>query len=55
MAPPHFSFTYKNGGQARYIKEKEDKCLTNDEARHVYKKVESGCIINVDTLKQGLD
>ena len=27
-------------------------CLTNNEARHIYKKVESECIINVDTIKQ---
>ena len=46
----------KIGGQTRYIKDKEDKCLTNDQARHVYKKVESGSIIHVDTnIKQEID
>ena len=45
----------KISGQARHIKEKEDRCLTNDQARHVNKKLESGSIINVDTLKQEID
>ena len=45
----------KIGGQARYIKDKEAICLMNDQARHVYKKIESGSIINVDTIKQGID
>ena len=33
----------------------ENKYLTEDQARHVYKKVESGNIINIDTLKQGIE
>ena len=27
----------------------------NDQARHVYKKTESGSIINIDTIKQEID
>ena len=27
----------------------------NDQARHVYKKVESGSVINIDTMKQEID
>ena len=42
----------KTGGQARYIKDKEAICLMNDQARRVYKKVGSGNIINVNTVKQ---
>ena len=45
----------KIGGQTSYIKEKEDKCLTDDQARHVYQKVESGSKINVDTIRQEID
>ena len=45
----------KIGGQATYIKDKEDKCLTSDQARHVYKKVESGSKINIDMIKQEID
>ena len=31
------------------------KHLTEDQARHVYKKVESGKIININTLKQEIE
>ena len=27
-------------------------CLTKDQARHIYKEVESKGIVNVDTIKQ---
>ena len=45
------------GGQIRQDKyeSKEKKYLTEDQAKHVYKKVESGNIINVNTLKQEID
>ena len=33
----------------------ENKCLTADQARHVYKEVESGNIININTLKQEIE
>ena len=31
---------------------KEAICLMNDQARHIYKKVESESIINIDTINQ---
>ena len=42
------------GGQITSHKNKynENKYLTEDQARHVYKKVESGNIVNINTLKQ---
>ena len=40
MAPPHFAFNTKIGGLVSYVKEKETICLTNDQARYIYKKVE---------------
>ena len=45
------------GGQNTSHKNKynENKYLTEDQARHIYKKVESGNIINVSTLKQEID
>ena len=45
------------GGQIRSNKYKynENKYLTEDQVRHVYKKVESGNIITINTLKQGID
>ena len=42
----------KIGGQARYIKDKEAICLTEDQARHIYKKVKLENIVSVDTIKQ---
>ena len=43
----------KIGGpvNVRYVK---DKCLTEDQARHIYKKVESESIVNVDTIRQDI-
>ena len=43
------------GGQSKPIKDKEIKYLTEDQAKHIYKKVESGSVINVDTIKQEID
>ena len=37
-----------------YIPDKE-KCLTEDQARHVYKVVETNKIINIETVKQELE
>ena len=36
----------------RYIPDKEQKCLTEDQARHIYKKAETDNIINRETMKQ---
>ena len=41
--------------QARDIKDKEAICLTNDQARHIYKKIESASVTNIDTIKQDID
>ena len=40
--------------QARKIRD-ANRCLTKDQARYVYKKVESGSVINKDTTKQEMD
>ena len=42
----------KIGRPATYAKEKESACLTNDQARHICKKVELEGVVNVDTIKQ---
>ena len=44
----------KIGGLARYIKDREAICLMNDQARHIYKAVESENIANVYTIKQDI-
>ena len=43
------------GGQSKPIKDKETKYLTKDKAKHIYKKVESGNVINISTIKQETD
>ena len=43
------------GGQVKSSKSKENNYLTEEQTRHVYKKVESGSIINTDTLQQEIE
>ena len=45
------------GGQIRSDKHKykENKYITEDQARHIYKKVELRDIINISTMKQEID
>ena len=43
------------GGQVNSSKSKDNNYLTEEQARHVYKKVESGSIINTDTLQQEIE
>ena len=33
-----------------YIPDREKKCLTEDQVRHIYKKVEVNKLINIDTM-----
>ena len=43
------------GGQVKSSRSKENNYLTEKQARHAYKKVESGSIINTDTLQQEIE
>ena len=45
----------KIGGPVKYVKDKETICLTNDQARHIYKKVKLEGIVNVDIIKQEIE
>ena len=45
----------KIGGQVSNNKPKDNQYLTEEQARHVYKKTESGSIINTDTLQQEIE
>ena len=45
----------KIGGQVSNSRPKDSSYLTEEQARHVYKKSESGGIINTDTLQQEID
>ena len=42
---------FKIGGQSRNSHPTVGQYLTRDQAKHIYKKVETGGIINVDTVK----
>ena len=48
-------FNAKISGQPRYIKDREAICLTEDQAKHIYKKVETENIGNVNTIKQQIE
>ena len=43
------------GWMPKSLQIQDSNFSTEDQARHVYKKVESGNIINTDTLKQEID
>ena len=47
----------KIGGpvNVKNVKDKKVKCLTEDQLRHIYKKVESESIVNVDTIRQEIE
>ena len=45
----------KIGGPVRYIEDKKAICLTNNQARHIYKKVESESVVNIETIKQEIE
>ena len=45
----------KIGGPVKYAKDKEAICLTKEQARHIYKKVESESVVKVDTIKQEIE
>ena len=42
-------------GGPKYAKNKEAMCLTKDQARYIFKKVESEGIVNIDTFKQEIE
>ena len=57
MTPTFLPLKTNIGGQIRSDKHKykENKYITEDQATHIYKKVVSGNIINIDTLKHEID
>ena len=46
---------FKIGGESRDSHPTVGQCLTRDQARHIYKKVDTGRIINVDIVKHGIE
>ena len=45
----------KIGGSVKCVRDKGNICLTMDQARHIHKKVELEGIVNIDTIKQGIE
>ena len=45
----------KIGRPVKCVKDKENICLTKDQARNIYKKVELEGIVNIDTIKQEIE
>ena len=45
----------QNGGQARYIKDRKAMCLVEDQAKYIYKEVETENRVDVDTMKQEIE
>ena len=46
---------FRIGGQSRDSHPTVGQYLTRDQARHIYKKVETGGIINIDTVKHEIE
>ena len=46
---------FKTGGQSKDSHPTVGQYLTRDQARYVYKKVETGQVINIDTVKQEIE
>ena len=46
---------FRIGGQSRDSHPTVGQYLTSNQARHIYKKVETGEIINVDTVKYKIE
>ena len=45
----------KTGGNVKYIKDKDGICLTEDQMRYMFKKVEQGNNLNIETMKQEIE
>ena len=42
-------------GPVRYVKDRENVCLTADQAKYIYKKVEQESIVKIETIKQEIE
>ena len=45
----------KKGGPIRFVKDREAICLSEEQTKHIYKKVGLGSKININTIKQEID
>ena len=44
-----------SGKTIQFVKDRDEKCLTSDQARYVYKGVEKDSIVNVEIIKQEIE
>ena len=51
----YLPFNSKTGGDVKYIKDKDTTCLTEDQMRYKYEKVEQGNNLNIETMKQEIE
>ena len=45
----------KIGGLVQYVKDRENICSTEDQAKYIFKKVEQESIVNVEIIKQEIE
>ena len=50
-----FCLYSKIGGLVRYVKNRENICLTTNQARYIYKKVEQEGIVKIEMIKQEIE
>ena len=49
---PFLPLNSKKGGPVKYVKDRKGICLTEEQMRYIYRKVELGSELTVDTMKQ---
>ena len=60
MLPPHLYLRKKKGGKVRfsdkftYILDRERKCLTKDQTKHIYKMVEVNKPVNIHAMSRDI-
>ena len=52
---PFLPLNSKKRGSVGYVQDRKGMCLTEEQMRYIYKKVETGSEINVDIMKQEID
>ena len=43
------------GGPVRYVKDRENICLTVNQAKYIYKKVKQESIVDIETIKEEIE
>ena len=48
-------FDSETGAKVNYIKNKDATCLTEDQTRYAYKKIEQGSNLSIETMRQEIE